>query len=52
MHRLGCPDDEFHISGCSPRAPDGSFHVMNRAESDNVTIWSSCSREYMTTLFA
>ncbi|KAK9754578.1 Thrombospondin type 1 domain [Popillia japonica] len=49
-HVMGCSHDNFEISGCNNQAPDGSHFVMSDTASDNITSWSPCSRNYITTL--
>ncbi|KAI4459047.1 adamts a disintegrin and metalloprotease with thrombospondin motifs protease [Holotrichia oblita] len=50
-HIMGCAHDTEKISGCKPFAEDGSYNVMSPIIDVNTRQWSTCSREFVTSLF-
>lgn len=49
--RLGCLHDNEVDSPCRPKANDGSFHVMAPYVHMATSVWSSCSKKFMTEFF-
>lgn len=49
--RVGCDHDEEDTSGCSAKVDDGKYHVMSPFVKMATSVWSKCSRKYMTELF-
>ncbi|GJQ74293.1 hypothetical protein Trydic_g19190 [Trypoxylus dichotomus] len=50
-HIMGCAHDTEKISGCKPSAEDGTYNVMAPVIDLNTRQWSTCSKEFVTSLF-
>lgn len=48
---MGCGHDTESVSGCKPTADDGTSNVMSPIIDVNTRQWSTCSKEFVTSLF-
>lgn len=45
---MGCSHDNEVDSPCTPLGSDGAYHVMSPYVHLHTSLWSACSRKFMT----